>query len=1476
MPSKARVRAGRIVGRPGRTAMSARQTAERALHCHAAARGNPRRSGNSRNIYRNCPSMSASTDIHLPVAPSIRDRHASSATTSTASPDPHNPARRPDATIRRLPGRPAAGAERPRGVGLRLPSVAILALTVATAYSAVGAAPPSASEDIEFFESRIRPVLVDHCYSCHNSIDTAEGGLALDHRKAVLKGGRRGPVVVPGHPEKSRLVAVVKHEIDGLEMPQDGGKLPAAVIADLEEWIRRGLPDPRDRPPTPQELARETSWDRIFQQRLDWWAFQPVRRPDVPAPERNGWSNHPVDRFILAKLREKGLTPGPRADRATLIRRLSFALTGLPPTPEEVRAFLEDRRPDAYERLVERLLQSEHFGERWARHWMDWIRYAESHGSEGDPRIDNAWYYRDYLIRALNDDVPYDQLVREHIAGDLLETPRVNHRLGINESAIGPAHWRMVFHGFAPTDALDEKVRFTDDQINTFSKAFLALTVSCARCHHHKFDPISQQDYYRLFGIFGSCRPARTVIDLPERLAIHRDRLQRLKRRIRNAVAKDWMEATTDLADRLTARVPNDASGKNLGAITAEFVALVAPLQGNRTSPDGASRLTAAWQSRREHWKKLCRQRSAGYDVARVHWLLNDSDHYATWFPKGIGLPARPSPPGTFAVAPEGETALVGVYPSGVYSHAISAKYPARLTSPTVTLDGEYDLYVRVIGQDSTVRYVVQNYPRNGTVYPVTSLAPKWRLQKYDLSYWNGDAIHIELACGPDAPLLVRNVPRSWFGIREVLIVPRGQPAPPADPREFADLLYADSAEFRHTPQSVRELAKRFEQITRQAIAAWADGRASDAQADWLNRCLQEGLLPNRLERLPGTRPLIEQYRQLERQIPIARRVPGLDETAGHDQPLFVRGNHKKPGPPVPRGFLSALNPRPYRTGLSGRRELAEDVARFDNPLTYRVIVNRIWHHLFGEGIVRTPNNFGHLGEPPTHPELLDWLVVRFQNDGCSIKALIRLLVTSETWKQSSVASPQARQRDPRNRYWSHAMVRRLEAEAIRDSLLATAGRLDHTLYGPSVGGNSPRRSVYVQVIRNNLDPFLRAFGFPEPFASVGRRNITNVPAQSLMMMNDRRIRQLAAAWADSVLRASDDDAERIQRIFLQAFSRYPTDDESRAALQYLDESMARARRLQRRARELEDALDDLRTRRMALLEPVRRQIELERRSNPAAGPKAPSAMAHWEFDRDFRDSVGSLHGTPHGSARVESGALLVDGRGYVLTQPLRMELQEKTLEAWVELSDLDQRGGGVVSVQTPDGREFDAIVFGERQPRQWMAGSEFFRRSRDFANAPAESIRGEPVHVALVYRADGTIEAYRNGRPYGTPYRSNGPHRFGPGAVIGFGIRHLPAGGNKMLRARIHRVRLYDRALTAEQIAASFAAHRGGVTVHDVLARLNPDQRATLQQLEHEMTRLRRQRAALGPLPSTPDRRDAWVDLAHAFFCMKEFIYLR
>ncbi|HSJ04954.1 MAG TPA: DUF1549 domain-containing protein, partial [Verrucomicrobium sp.] len=406
---------------------------------------------------------------------------------------------------------------------------------------------PVTAEGRDYFEAHIRPVLVAECYECHAG-DKSKGGLLLDSRDALRKGGDNGPGLIPGDATGSLLIQSLAHthaDVD-LHMPKNGAKLDETTLRHFIAWVNMGAPDPRDQP-SKVEGAQGVSWDQVFALRRQWWSLQPLQRPAVSSTEA---SKNPVDAFILAKLSEQGLHMSPEADRRLLIRRLSYALTGLPPKPEEIERFLADTSPQAWSSLIDHYLALPSYGETWARHWMDLMRYAESHGSEGDPTIPEAWRYRDYLTRAFNADLPYDQFVKEHVAGDLLK-PRWNDDLGINESLLATANLRLVEHGFQPVDSLDEQVKMVDNQVDVFSKSFLGLTVSCARCHDHKFDAISQKDFFGLYGIFASTRPAQVVLDKPERLDIHRDELQKLKGEIKSELARLWLTAAEGLPDQL-------------------------------------------------------------------------------------------------------------------------------------------------------------------------------------------------------------------------------------------------------------------------------------------------------------------------------------------------------------------------------------------------------------------------------------------------------------------------------------------------------------------------------------------------------------------------------------------------------------------------------------------------------------------------------------------------------------------------------------------------------------------------------------------------------------------------------------------------------------------------------------------------------------------------------------------------------------
>ncbi|MGN6135969.1 MAG: DUF1549 domain-containing protein, partial [Aureliella sp.] len=565
------------------------------------------------------------------------------------------------------------------------------------------------AESLEFFESRIRPVLIEYCYECHNS-QQREGGLALDSRAGLRAGGDRQRELAASERGRNLFLEAIRHEHDDLKMPEGGAKLSADTIADFEKWFAAGAVDPRDRPPDAEALQPEKLRELVFRQRAKWWALQPLSTTAPPRIDAADWPeqwrpagrDHPIDRFVLSAMREHGLEPSPPATPAELLRRLNFALVGLPPSPEELAEVERAAQTSpaesaaAIDRAIQRLLASPQFGERWARHWMDWIRYAESHGSEGDPPIPYASQYRDYLIRALNQDVPYDRLVQEHLAGDLLPEPRVNDALGINESAIGPAHLRMVFHGFAPTDAMEEKVRFVDDQLGTLSKAFLGLTVACARCHDHKFDAISQADYYALFGILGSCHPGIVDANTPERQRTHQADLLRLKSEIQRDVADQWLASVDKIFERLLAPEPDLEQAMLQAKRADQTLYLWQQLLESRATlarPSSSFRKTLAdyLEAAHRHDEQHEQQRAQAHPQPGVLELER-------WFSHGNGSADRPVAAGAFTIALSGQRAIQAIFPAGRYSHLLSTRHRNVVLSPRIELGDDTQLWLQVAG----------------------------------------------------------------------------------------------------------------------------------------------------------------------------------------------------------------------------------------------------------------------------------------------------------------------------------------------------------------------------------------------------------------------------------------------------------------------------------------------------------------------------------------------------------------------------------------------------------------------------------------------------------------------------------------------------------------------------------------------------------------------------------------------------------
>ena len=942
------------------------------------------------------------------------------------------------------------------------------------------------------------------------------------------------------------------------------------------------------------------SWEEILKDRRRWWSLQPVRLPAVPAVKNSAWSAHPVDRFLLARLEQAGLQPAGPADRHTLIRRLSLVLVGLPPTPDEVSAFVRDESPDACAKLVDRLLASPHFGERWARHWLDVVRFSETHGNEWNYEVHHAWRYRDYLIRAFNQDVPYDQFVREHIAGDLLAEPRRDRREGFNESVIGTAFYR--FGEVNHDDCIGlRQIGFdlADNQIDTLTKAFQATTVACARCHDHKLDAVSMKDYYALLGMVRSSRQVSHTIDAPDANALPMRRLVALKADLRKELGQVWLHEARDVGRYLLAaqarRAKQQAATelvrgldpKRLDAWSAALQAEKTPLEDPLSpwrllGPTSAETFAAEARKLAERWSKEERERAEFNQRQFVTYGDFRTGSAGEWQMGGQGLRSGLTHSGDFALNHEGDALLKAILPAGCFTHTLSEKLNGTLRSPLLPR-GAKKISFQVLGQrSSAVRLVSNNCQLNYRNYrALTSNDLQWvtfalpddgndlriyaeLMTMFDnpkfpdqLSALGGDRDNYKLPWDKAAAN-----PRSFFGLTHVVL--HDGPELPKPELGYLRRLFAPT-QGADADDSPELLAARYSAAVEAAVRSWSADRATEDDVRWLDSLLRRGLLGNSVRLTPRLEALAAQYRATEMGLALPRIVPGLaDFGPGFDQPLFTRGDCNRPGEAVPRHYLEVLAKPAERFASkgSGRLELAERIAGADNPLTARVMVNRIWHHLFGAGLVRTVDDFGHVGDLPTHPELLDYLAARFVADGWSMKRLIRMLVLTEAFQMANQPAPAAQESDPQNRLLQHYPARRMEAEAIRDSILAASGRLDRSLYGPSIQpfrenenadrrlfpgplDGHGRRSVY---IKNNLmerPKFLGAFNFPEGKVAQGRRDLTNVPAQALALLNDPFVLQQADVWAEKLANRADATvAARIEHMFQTVLGRAPKPEE--------------------------------------------------------------------------------------------------------------------------------------------------------------------------------------------------------------------------------------------------------------------------------------------------------------------------------------------
>jgi mono/diheme cytochrome c family protein len=1036
---------------------------------------------------------------------------------------------------------------------------------------------------LEFFEKEVRPVLAEHCISCHGP-EKQKGELRLDHGSFIAHGGETGPVISADNPESSRLlVAVSYHDVD-FQMPPKG-KLPEEQIEALRAWISQGAPWPDEPVPSEGAPGKPAAFE-LESRRDNHWAWQPVQDPAPPQVKDAAWPRSDIDKFILSRLELEGFAPAPEADRRTLARRVYFDLTGLPPAPEAVEAFVADTRPDAYEQLVDSLLASPAFGERWGRHWLDITRYAETYGHEQDYPVDYAWRYRDYVIRALNADVPYDQMVREHIAGDLLPEPRIDPATGMNESVAATGFWYMHQATHAPVDVRIDQADRIDNQIDVFSKAFLGLTVSCARCHDHKFDAISMKDYYGLAGFLRSSRQQHAYVDPHGKVAEGVERLERSATRVARAITEGF-ESATDLATPVSPWMLAAAEVKRSGR-TVEEVATERTLDAGRlgrwveTLNDA---VTSEAGNPLELWAKVAQLPawSQGFVLAGMATQARQPAAVAALPAGDVLFETFDSPDAfqrwtaygdAFGHAPTGNNAWceergrVELVPAGVaHSGLVDTKLEGTLRSADFTLEHESLQYLAAGTRGGELRLIIEGYELrefNGLLFESTFVPVKhgeefrWLHQVGGLGKFKGRTAYIEIV----------DPGEGWVAVDEIRFSDAApQPAP--DTATMQALFAGDA------PASLEMLAARYDGLVREAVSAWPQGNATAAQMRLLN-ALQRGKLWSPLDGNERFARAVETKDKQADELPRYERVLAMADGTPQDERVMLRGSYKTPADLVPRRFLEGVggDEHPPVEQGSGRMALADRVLGEENPFTSRVMVNRIWHHLMGRGIVASVDNFGVLGQPPSHPELLDYLATRFREQGWSIKGAIRNVVLSQTYRMSSVPSnPVAEEKDPDNLLLHRMNRRRLEGEVVRDAILAVAGTLDATQFGPSVpayispfleGNRRPevsgpedgarRRSIYMEVRRNYLPPMLQAFDMPVPDSTQGRRNVSNVPAQALILMNDPVVTQQAEAWAKQLLRDADSPEARIRSMFLRALAREPEPAELARMVAYIGE----------------------------------------------------------------------------------------------------------------------------------------------------------------------------------------------------------------------------------------------------------------------------------------------------------------------------------
>jgi hypothetical protein len=1140
-------------------------------------------------------------------------------------------------------------------------------------------AAPSA-EQLEFFEAKIRPVLIEQCYECHSGMNTTpKGGLRLDLRDTVMTGGDSGPALVPGKPEDSLLLKALRY--DSYEMPPKG-KLPEAVIADFEHWIQMGAPDPRTESAAPKAAGVD------YQKGLEFWAFKPPAKPEVPSVQNQAWAHSDIDHFVLHELEKRNLKPSAPADRRTLIRRVYFDLIGLPPEPDVVDAFINDTSPDAWEKVVAELLASPHYGERWGRYWLDLARYAEDQAHTFQARMyPQGYLYRDWVVQALNDDMPYDTFLKLQIAGDQVAVDEPHrHRAALGLFALGPVYYQD--NGEQEKAQADE----WDDRIDTLMRGTQAMTVSCARCHDHKYDPFSTADYYGLAGVFASSEyrelPAVSEEVVAARgqadLAVQEKQLE-IDTLLTTQAPIARLKLTTEIPNYISAAWKVLSSGDNDRKKLIENTAKESKLNNELLqrwvawlAEEAGSGAVASDRPYLEEWRAF--RKSPPTDPEQTKLRLTEIGQHLqqqadTLVVRRESLRKQFGDNYAFVAAEDRTTVEPGVVPLGnlfddkkgslLTSALASDPFRAKASNGSLGVDrvlqgwgGTAEIAsgvrfdFRSIGSDSRrhgdvindgwsseggiqtlgkrcgagigrteqgigmhanalITFDLNEIRRSGLIPASETMV--FRVDRAginDDSLGSGASVHLAVIVskpqskpsefdsiisatldGAPAPLEENDAVYSFAGAMPPAIEADGkfvsfEVTIPPDARSLT--LVATGAQISDTENTISSdhavfsNARLSYNVTGAELANAESSKPQDQipeperiqlqrDATLLSELFDDrgvlGLAADQIgpllegESAKSLADMKAQHEELRKhaesiRIPMAH---ALAEGAARDVKIYMAGDPRKKGDVAPRAFPAILTSgerRPFDATGSGRRNLADAIASRDNPVTARVIANRIWAGHFGYGLVRTLSNFGQLGERPSHPELLDYLAVSLMDNNWSLKSLHRSILMSATYQQSSVGDSANQETDPDNRYLWKMNRRRLEVEPWRDAVLAVSGQLDRQVGGASsqLNDGHRRRTLYGYVSRHQLNDLLRLFDFPDPNITAGERSVTTVPLQQLFVLNSGFMIGQSKALAARLTKEAETDATRIERVFGLLYGRQPNDDEQKAALMFLTE----------------------------------------------------------------------------------------------------------------------------------------------------------------------------------------------------------------------------------------------------------------------------------------------------------------------------------